>query len=126
MLTAISKFNHPSADLLFFSKEEKIGNMFLTLACRAHWNHQQNWLTNVDVCDWYGIHCERGEVSGLNFEANNLTGSCPPIILERPFLVELNLSNNDIEFSFEYIHMAKQLKQLHPTTNSKAPCQTKS
>jgi Leucine-rich repeat (LRR) protein len=70
-------------------------------------------IKNIDVCDWYGVRCERGEVAGLSFEANNLTGSCPPIILELPFLEELNLSDNDIEFNFEYIHTAKQLKQLH-------------
>ncbi len=44
----------------------------------AHWVNNTGWLTNSDLCTWFGITCDgRGKVTMLHLNNNNLAGSIP-------------------------------------------------
>ena len=43
----------------------------------AGWKSKKNWLKDVSVCEWYGVTCSKGRVTGLALHANNLAGSLP-------------------------------------------------
>ena len=44
-----------------------------------NWNHNDNWLTDAPLGDWYGVEVDdQGRVIGLHFQSNRLTGRLPP------------------------------------------------
>jgi len=44
----------------------------------AHWLNNTGWLSNTDVCTWFGITCDgNGNVKMLHLNNNNLIGSIP-------------------------------------------------
>jgi len=38
------------------------------------WITQTNWLTNDTPCNWYGVGCTNGHVTGIDLNTNNLDG----------------------------------------------------
>ena len=62
----------------------------------ASWKHQDNWLTNAPLVNWYGIgvHGGDGRVHTIDLRDNGLTGSIPPDIGNIENLVGLYLQLN--------------------------------
>ena len=77
------------------------------------WHTQQYWMTEQDICEWYGIDCdENGSISSIVLGSNQLVGSFPTEIFSLPELVHLKLYSNTIYFNFDGMDQAHKLKTL--------------
>ena len=61
------------------------------------WTHNENWLTDAPLGEWYGVEVDDQGVVGLGFVANRLTGRIPPELgglanLQSLFLYRDNLT----------------------------------
>ena len=64
----------------------------------AGWIHDENWLTDLPLADWYGVGVdEEGRVSELDLEANNLVGPLPAELRRLKHIRELNLIRNGLK-----------------------------
>jgi hypothetical protein len=77
-----------------------------------NWYRNDFWLTNTDICDWYGIACSNGKVYEINLRGNNLRGLPRPELFDLRELQILWLYSNPITFSFENIGRARKLQEL--------------
>lgn len=78
----------------------------------AEWKRSDQWNTQADICDWYGVGCKDGKVILINLGANNLVGTPPVELFDLPNLEILWLHSNPIVFSFERIGRAKSLMDI--------------
>lgn len=63
----------------------------------AGWVHDDNWLTDLPLADWYGVRVDDGgRVTELDLEANNLVGPIPVELSRLAQLRELNLIRNGL------------------------------
>lgn len=60
------------------------------------WTRRDGWLAHEDYCDWYGVTCTDGVVTGLSLNGNNLTGTLPAEIGALAGLTKLNLTENPL------------------------------
>ena len=45
------------------------------------WLHEEEWMTSVNVCEWYGITCNENKVPiELKLAKNNIQGQLPLLI----------------------------------------------
>ncbi|KAG7337090.1 RHS repeat-associated core domain containing protein [Nitzschia inconspicua] len=60
------------------------------------WSLNTNWKSiNIGVCSWHGVFCnDRGDVTRLELDRNNLSGSIPPDFWKLSTLTEVNLRAN--------------------------------
>lgn len=67
------------------------------------WKTEENWLSKLSVCEWYGVECEKimgnDAVVHLNLYNNQLQGSIPIELQSLKYLVLLDLSNNKLSGS---------------------------
>ncbi|MEN8218335.1 MAG: hypothetical protein ABFS56_18595 [Pseudomonadota bacterium] len=54
------------------------------------------WNVTNNPCDWYGINCQGGRITGLALENNNLKGSIPKKLFELEKLEILLLNDNSL------------------------------
>jgi len=78
------------------------------------WWSKENWMEDgVSVCTWHGITCdEDNSVQAILLGSNNISGDIPTEIFQLPNLSSLWLYSNPINFSFDGIEEAKNLKSL--------------
>lgn len=78
---------------------------FLGLEALYNSTNGQEWKTStgwrdslIDVCNWYGVTCNRGNVTGLSLSSNNLAGDVSEAteLVNVSSLTELNLSDNQL------------------------------
>jgi len=55
-----------------------------------------SWDTTEPVCDWHGVECVDGLISGLKLEFNNLQGTIPTEIGDLSNLQIINLKGNNL------------------------------
>lgn len=60
----------------------------------AGWLDHTDWLNTAAPCSWIGVHCSEGNVTTLELQNNNLSGSIPSELAELPYLTDLLLSEN--------------------------------
>ncbi|MBD2703801.1 hypothetical protein IC229_24355 [Spirosoma sp. BT702] len=61
----------------------------------AGWINKTGWLTGCSPCNWYGVTCTSGRVTGLNLQNNNLVGTIPASLSTLTGLVNLQVGNNN-------------------------------
>ena len=95
-------------------KERDILKEFFRTCGGRNWQNSDNWMNDdVDVCDWFGISCkDDATVDSILLGGNNVVGTPPAKLFELPNLKWLWLYSNPIEFKFDGIGNAKQLKSL--------------
>ena len=78
------------------------------------WTNNDGWLNSAfDICTWYGISCREGStVESILLGSNNLVGTIPSEIFQLPNLKFLWLYSNPIEFKFDGIGLATNLRSL--------------
>jgi thermitase len=74
----------------------------------ASWLRKDNWMLHADVCTWYGVTCENGNVVELSLPANQLVGSLPTS------LSNLNLR----KFNISYNSLAGQIPNISAWGNT--------
>lgn len=63
----------------------------------GNWIDKTNWCSDKPVGEWYGVTVDmQGRVTGLNLEANNLTGSIPEAFCELSNLQSISLIGNHL------------------------------
>ena len=73
-----------------------------------------NWLDELNECFWKGVICNaEGDVTDIRLAGWGLTGIPPVQIFALPQLSVLDLSENFINFQFDGITKAKNLKELN-------------
>ena len=61
----------------------------------SNWTERDHWLTGAPLSAWHGVTTNKmGEVTGLDLEDNNLTGTLPGRLSDLRSLSVLDLSNN--------------------------------
>lgn len=84
-----------------------------------NWYKQDNWMTDADVCDWYGVTCwdttdsKKGRVRHLNLDGNNLKGVIPPSIYALETLTTITVSRNEVVMRFDAIRQAPHMRKIN-------------
>lgn len=60
------------------------------------WKKSAGWLTDTNHCEWHGITCEGGRVTGLELNSNVASGEIPAVIGELRSLKRLFLHSNNL------------------------------
>lgn len=83
------------------------------------WEKSHDWLSTLDVCDWYGIRCTQDRhVSRIDLLLNNVSGSLPPEIGELRNLLVLSMSNNELKSLPPEIGNLQNLQSLDLSDNT--------
>ncbi len=61
-----------------------------------NWTNKTGWLTDCNLCGWYGIGCTNGRVTTLNLVNNGLQGSIPMSLSGLTNLSALSLALNQL------------------------------
>ncbi len=69
-------------------------NAFFTATDGWRWADHAGWFSAANVCQWRGVTCGGGHVTGLRLPGNGLVGALPPDIADLPQLQTLDLSGN--------------------------------
>ncbi len=97
----------------FSGSEQDILELLYKQTGGVGWHNQDLWLSEESVCQWHGVGCNaNGQVSSLTLGANQLIGNFPTEIYQLPALQRLVIFSNKINFSFEGIKNAANLKVL--------------
>ena len=84
-----------------------------------NWTNNENWCTDADISEWYGVTVSSGLVSRLELNENNLTGSIPSDIGQLTQLQYLRLDGNSLSGEIpEEIYDLRHLYGLYLGGNS--------
>ena len=81
------------------------------------WNHNDGWLTDAPLEDWYGLRMNEGEITHLELDDNNLTGEIPEEISMLDVHI-LDLRWNSISGGIEHLKKMKSVGSLLLTANN--------
>ncbi|MEN8218230.1 MAG: leucine-rich repeat domain-containing protein [Pseudomonadota bacterium] len=112
----------------------------------AKWTDNTGWNVTNSPCDWYGVNCQGGHVTGLELGNNNLKGSIskklnklkklelmllndnelsgkiPKSLMKLKKLIELDLNNNCLETKVSK-KLKKWLNEINPGWDeTQSPC----
>jgi Leucine-rich repeat (LRR) protein len=77
------------------------------------WHNQMNWNSDASHCTWYGITCDdSSSVKDISLGANQLIGFFPTEMYRLPKLEKLSVYSNSVDFFFEGIENAENLRSL--------------
>jgi len=102
----------PTTTSAGYSEREVLIKLYNYMGGR-YWKHDDDWLSpSEDACDWWGVECVDGKVTGLHLKNNELSNAPPIELFSLPELKHLDLSMNSIDFKFEGIGKATKLESL--------------
>ena len=76
--------------------DREILEIFYGATGGENWEENENWLSDEDLGDWYGVRAYRGKVRGLSLDDNNLAGKIPPELGGLDELFGLDLRYNEL------------------------------
>jgi len=89
-IDAIDLSNNPKLDRNILLK-------LYTSTYALNWTNKTGWGGAVGTeCDWYGVTCTGGDLTGLNLASNNLVGTIPSELGNFVNLTSLDLSSNTL------------------------------
>ena len=80
------------------------------------WNHNDGWLTDAPLKDWYGLRMSQGRITHLELDDNNLTGELPKEI-ETLDVYLLDLRWNSLSGGIEHLKNMKRVGELLLSAN---------
>ncbi|KAL7579018.1 hypothetical protein ACA910_019060 [Epithemia clementina (nom. ined.)] len=116
---ALGQTNCPALEKV---RNKDILKQFFTSTGGSNWKNKDGWLTNPDICTWYGVTCrDNAFVETINLGGNNLVNSPPKEIFELGGLKKLWLYSNPIDFRFDGIENATMLENIQlDSTNTQS------
>ncbi len=105
LLSARPGHAQTSQGLVADSTELRVLRQFYYATRGATWRNRTNWptsptwpatLTSADFATWYGVTVTNGDVTGLSFNANYLSGQLPASLSQLSQLRSLGLSQNSL------------------------------
>ena len=81
------------------------------------WNHNDGWLTDAPLEDWYGLRVSDGRITHLELADNNLTGEIPKEI-EMLDVYILDLRWNSISGGINHLKKMKTVGELLLSANN--------
>ncbi|MYI77919.1 MAG: hypothetical protein F4077_09240, partial [Gammaproteobacteria bacterium] len=81
------------------------------------WNHNDCWLTDAPLEDWYGLRMSGGRITHLELDDNNLTGEIPKEIKTLD-LYSLDFRWNSISGGLKHLRKMKTLAELLLSSNN--------
>ncbi|CAB9517668.1 LRR receptor-like serine threonine-protein kinase [Seminavis robusta] len=107
----------PTTTSLGYSEREVLINLYNKMGGR-YWKNDDGWLNPaVAICDWFGVECVDGKVTGLVMKNNDMSNSPPEELFSLPELAHINFESNAIDFLFKGIGRAKKLESLLLTSS---------
>ena len=76
--------------------DREILGIFYEATGGENWTENENWLSDEDLNDWYGVFADPGKVRGLSLDDNNLDGTIPPELGGLDDLFSLVLRYNEL------------------------------
>ena len=76
--------------------DREILEIFYEATGGEDWEENEDWLSDEDIDDWYGVSANRGKVTGLLLYENNLAGTIPPELGGLDELFSLDLRYNEL------------------------------
>ena len=102
----------PSTTNAGYTEREVLISVYNAMGGR-YWKNDNSWLSPaVDFCEWYGVECVQGKVTGLLLKNNDLSNSPPVELFSLPELKHLDFESNAIDFKFKGIDNAQKLETL--------------
>jgi Leucine-rich repeat (LRR) protein len=103
-----------------FDKDDRsvLTELFVALSGEG-WERADNWLDTSDYCSWYGVTCwdtsdsKRGRVRKLELPNNGLKGDMPDTIFSMHHLTTIDVSRNDVVFSFRNIGNSEHMFHIN-------------
>ena len=103
-----------------FDKDDRsvLTEVYVALAGEG-WERSDNWLDTNDYCSWYGVVCwdtsdsKRGRVRKLLLPNNGLQGTMPDTIFSMHHLTTIDISRNDVVFSFRNIGNSEHMFHIN-------------
>jgi Leucine-rich repeat (LRR) protein len=101
------------------SDDRGVLSLLYTATDGPNWINQENWMTNANVCEWFGVSCwdtnddKRGRVRRLNLDGNNLRGTIPQSIYALETLTTITVSRNPVVLRFDDIGQAPRMRTIH-------------
>ncbi|TQD91156.1 hypothetical protein C1H46_023275 [Malus baccata] len=93
----------------------------ILLKIKAQWGNPpsiQSWNSSSSPCEWPGINCTNGMVTGLSLPDVNITQRIPEAVCELPSLAELHLAWNYIPGEFpKFLYNCSNLEVLDLSQN---------
>ena len=65
------------------------------------WSDNTGWLSDSNPCNWKKVRCDRGRVTRLYLQKNNLNGKIPSTIGDLTALKSLQMNNNKLSGSIQ-------------------------
>ncbi|MYF38870.1 MAG: hypothetical protein F4219_08960 [Gammaproteobacteria bacterium] len=81
------------------------------------WTHNDGWLTDAPLVDWYGLRMSEGRITHLELDDNNLTGELPKEI-EMLDVYMLDLRWNSLSGGLENLKNMKAVGELLLSANN--------
>lgn len=81
------------------------------------WIKNNNWNTDVDWCDWYGVICEDGIVARLDLANNGLSGDIGSSLNSLDGLKQMYLQNNQLSGTIDQ-HLFQHVLTLNLANNT--------
>nr|DAD44581.1 TPA_asm: hypothetical protein HUJ06_002810 [Nelumbo nucifera] len=112
--------------LLFFLPLQAISQttydeQSILLKLKQDWKNQppmDSWKSSLPFCNWTGITCDNGSVTGISFGNWNINGPIPPIICNLSNLNHLDLTLNYITGEFPtFLYNCSKLVYLDLSQN---------
>jgi Leucine-rich repeat (LRR) protein len=90
----VTHSNYEDVPDLIVSQKYALATLYFALAGTG-WYQNTGWLTDDDVCSWFGVSdCHGGTSSSLNLSSNNLVGMIPLELMSLRTLKSINFADN--------------------------------
>lgn len=60
------------------------------------WTTRTGWMSDLNLCNWFGVTCAAGTITELSLQYNSLNGSLPSELGDLTNLTNLRLGNNQL------------------------------
>ncbi len=94
--TYVSVTSYATVEVAKPLTDREILEIFYEATGGEDWTENENWLSDEDLNDWYGVFADQGKARSLELDDNNLDGALPPELGGLDELFSLVLRYNEL------------------------------